>query len=384
MTEQPTFPFYVRVSHIAICLIALFFILYIGKDIIVPLLYATVFAILLNPAVNWLHSKGLNRPLSILVALLVAIAVVGSLLYLIAMQIGTFLDTLPVFKAKFAQVFRLGLTWTSETFNIKTSELKQGVEQMKDNGMGNIGKLLGAIGGVFVVVFLLPVYIFMILFYKPLLLEFISRLFAKEKHEMVVDVLIQTRVVIQSYLIGLLLEASIVAALNCTALLLLGIQYAILLGIMGALLNVIPYIGGLIALALPVVVALTTKEPVYALYVLGIYTLIQLIDNNVIVPKIVASKVKLNALVSIVAVLLGGALWGIAGMFLAIPLTAIIKVIMDRIEPLKPLGFLLGDNVPPIGKTVFHFRKQKKEVVKKEEQPAVKDEKEVEKPKGSG
>ena len=128
MTEQPTIPFYVRVSHIAICLISLFFVLVIGKQIIVPLLYATVFAILLNPSVNYLHRKGLNRALSILLTLLVAIAVVGALIYLISMQIGTFLETLPVFKEKFAQVFRLGLRWTSETFNIKTSDLKQGVE----------------------------------------------------------------------------------------------------------------------------------------------------------------------------------------------------------------------------------------------------------------
>ncbi len=353
-TDAP--PFYIKLSHIAICLMSIFFVLYVGKGIIVPLLYATVFAILLNPAVNYIGSKGVNRVLAIFITLVIAFALVAALIYMISMQIGTFLDTLPVFKEKFAQVFRQGLDWTSDTFNVKQAELKEGVEQMKDNGMGNIGRVLGAIGGAFVVVFLLPVYIFMILFYKPLLLDFIGQLFPRERHETVVHVLSQTKVLIQSYLVGLLLEASIVATMNCTALLLLGIEYAILLGILGALLNVIPYIGGLVAMSLPILVALTTKEPIYALYVFGAYTLVQLIDNNFIVPKIVASKVKINALVSIIVVLLGGALWGIAGMFLAIPLTAIVKVVLDRIESLQAFGFLLGDTVPSIGKDIFHFK----------------------------
>jgi len=157
-----------------------------------------------------------------------------------------------------------------------------------------------------------------------------------------------------------------VAVLNSSALLILGIQYAILLGIIGALLNVIPYIGGLIAITLPMLVALATKEPVYALFVFGAYVAVQFIDNNFIVPRIVASKVKINALMSIIVVLLGGALWGVAGMFLAIPLTAIIKVILDRIEPLKPFGFLLGDTMPDPSKDMFKIRKPRKVVMKKE------------------
>lgn len=364
MTERATLPLYIKLSHISIILLSVFFVLYIGKAIVVPLLYATVYAILLNPLVNYVSNKGVNRVLSIILVLAVTFALVGVLIYLLSMQIGTFLDTLPVFKEKFAMVFRQGLGWMSETFNVKTAELKEGVEQMKDNGMGNIGRVIGAIGGVFVVVFLLPVYIFMILFYKPLLLDFIGQLFAKEKHEMVVDVLGQTKVLIQSYLVGLLVEASIMAVMNVAVLLALGVQYAVLLGIIGALLNIIPYIGGIIAMGLALLVALTTMEPIYVVYVFVAYSLVQFIDNNVIVPRVVASKVKINALVSIVVVLLGGALWGIAGMFLAIPLTAIIKVILDRIEVLKPFGFLLGDNVPPIGKDIFYFKPKRKRAVK--------------------
>ncbi|MFZ4520939.1 MAG: AI-2E family transporter [Bacteroidales bacterium] len=154
---------------------------------------------------------------------------------------------------------------------------------------------------------------------------------------------------IQHYLIGLVIEAIIVATLDATALFILGIDYAILLGILGALLNVIPYIGGLVAVALPMMIAIATKSTAwYAVYVLLAYYFIQLIDNNYIVPIIVSSKVKINALFSIIVVIAGNALWGVPGMFLSIPLLAIIKLIFDHIDSLKPWGFLLGDTMPQI------------------------------------
>jgi predicted PurR-regulated permease PerM len=137
--------------------------------------------------------------------------------------------------------------------------------------------------------------------------------------------------------------------MDTAALLILGIEYALLLGILGALLNMIPYIGGLVAVAMPMMVALVTKSSlIYVLYVLIAYYIIQLIDNNYIVPIIVASKVKINALFSIIVVIAGNALWGIPGMFISLPILAIIKLICDHIEPLKPWGFLLGDTMPPI------------------------------------
>jgi len=175
---------------------------------------------------------------------------------------------------------------------------------------------------------------------------------------MVADVLTSTKKIIQSYLVGLFFEMIIIAILNSAGLLLIGIDYAIILGITGAILNIIPYIGGIIAIALPMLIAFVTKDSItYPLLVLGVYLFIQFVDNHFIIPKIVASRVQLNALLSIIAVLIGGALWGIPGMFLSIPLTAILKVIFDHIDSLKPWGFLLG-NIVPTG-TTFYYIKQK-------------------------
>jgi predicted PurR-regulated permease PerM len=194
----------------------------------------------------------------------------------------------------------------------------------------------------------------MILYYKPLLLEFIHKLFKTEHHAAVTEVLSSTKKITQSYLIGLLFEMIIMATLQSVALLIIGIEYAIILGITGALVNIIPYIGGIVSILLPMIIAYVTKDTLtYPVLVFISYIFIQFIDNQYIIPKIVASRVQINALISVIVVLVGGAIWGIPGMFLSIPLTAIVKVIFDHIQPLKPWGFLLGNIVPTSSKFSF-------------------------------
>src|SRR5258705_9133167 len=107
---------------------------------------------------------------------------------------------------------------------------------------------------------LLPVLLFMILYYKPLLLEFFRKLFKNENHVAVAEVLANSKKIIQSYLVGLFFEMVIIAMMNSVGLFLIGIEYAIILGITGAILNVIPYLGGIAAIALPMLIAFITKD----------------------------------------------------------------------------------------------------------------------------
>lgn len=361
MENRISLPVYIRLSQIVLGIVAFFYVMYVGQDIILPLTFSLIIAILLNPFVNYLQRKGCNRVAAIFIAVFLAFLVTVGLLYLIGSQVSMFTDSLPQLKQKLNVIFKDSIGWVSHHFNVSTAKINEWITKQKSDGMSNssamIGQTLTTITNVLVIVFLLPVYIFMLLFYKPLLLDFIARLFPTDRHKEVIEVLSQTKSLIQSYLAGLLIEAGLVATLNTAGLLLLGIDYALLIGVIGALLNVIPYIGGIVAIALPMIIALATKEPVYAIYVFGVYMLVQFIDNNFIVPRIVASKVKINALVSIVVVLIGGALWGVPGMFLSLPLTAILKVIFDHITPLKPLGFLLGDTMPAM--TIFKFKYKK-------------------------
>lgn len=356
-------PFYLKCAQITLGLLAFFYILYIGHDIIVPLIFSTILAILLNPIVNFLSRK-LNRVVAIFLSIIFAMVVVTGLFYFIGSQLAMFSESFPLLKQKFNGYFADTISWVSDTFNVSTPKIKAWIAKTKSQGMEEggalIGQTLASITGAFVVLLLVPVYIFLILFYKPLLLDFIAMCFSSSKHSAVKEVLQETRKLIQNYLVGLLLEMVLVATLNSVGLLIIGVDYAILLGIIGAILNLIPYIGGIVAISLPMIMALTTQSVSSAIAVLILYCVVQIIDNNFFVPKIVASKVKINALISIIVVLIGGALWGIGGMFLSIPLTAIIKVICDRVESLHPLGFLLGDTMPEIGKNILTFRKIRK------------------------
>jgi predicted PurR-regulated permease PerM len=349
MDNSLNIPFYARAAMVFICLFALVFALQLSQQIIVPITYAAIVAILLNPFVNYLIGKKINRVVSITTAVAAAILIVMCFFYIISSQITMFSESYPQLKEKFNATSNDLVRWASVTFHVSQSKINTWINDTQNDTIHNLGleEKLTEAGRMLMIGFLMPVYLFMILYYKPLLLEFIRKLFHSEHHIAVAEVLKNTKTIIQSYLVGLFFEMIIIAILNSMGLLLLGIDYAIILGISGAILNIIPYIGGIIAIALPMVIAFVTKDSLsYSLLVFVVYVCIQFIDNHFVIPKIVASRVQLNALISIVAVLIGGALWGIPGMFLSIPLTAILKVIFDHIDSLKPWGFLLGNIVP--------------------------------------
>jgi predicted PurR-regulated permease PerM len=349
-------PFYAKVALIAICIFAFAFTLHIGRQIILPVIFATIIAILLNPLVNYLIRKKVNKIISISIAVVLATFVVSGILYVVSTQVTMFSETYPQLKEKFTKTSIDLVHWISGKFNIRQSKINTWIKETQSDSINNfaIGETLTEVGRMIVVAMLLPVYLFMILFYKSLLLEFVRRLFQSEHHIAVAEVLTNSKNIIQNYLVGLFFEMVIVAVLNSVGLLLLGIDYAIILGISGAIVNIIPYIGGIVAIALPMIIAFVTKDSLtYSALVFVVYIFIQFIDNHYIIPRIVASRVQINALVSVIVVLMGGALWGAAGMFLSIPLTAIIKVIFDHIEQLKPWGFLLGNIVPTASKSSF-------------------------------
>ncbi len=353
MDQEFKLPFYAKASIFLIGLIAIVAILYIARSIIVPLVFAIIFAIVLHPVVNFLVRLRINRILSIVLTLLLATIALAALVALLFTQASRFTESWPLLVDKFTDVLNQTISSAAGYLDIDPTKIHEwitkSVSELLNFSTASIGKTLVTVGSSVMVILLLPLYIFLILYYQPLILEFIRRLFSIDNQSQVKEIVTQTKKTIQRYLTGLIIEAAIVAGLDIAVLLALGIDYAILLGVIGALLNVIPYIGGLVAVALPMVVALATNSPAwYPLYVLIGYYIIQLIDNNYIVPYIVASKVKINALFSIIAVLAGNALWGVSGMFLSIPLLAIVKLIFDRIESLKPWGLLLGDTMPPI------------------------------------
>jgi len=342
------FPFYAKISLILIGLYVLFSILYITQDFVVPIIFSAMIAILLHPIVNFFVRLKINRVISIILTLLLTFIASGALAVFMFKQLSQLSDSWPLLVDKFTDVLDEFTRWVSRYFDLSPWKVNKWMLNTKSEllniSTADVSQTLFALGNGLMLFLLIPVYVFMILFYKTRLIEFIHIVFGKSDQQNISRIISATKSVIQRYLSGLVIESIIIAILNTSALFALGIEYAILLGVIGALLNVIPYVGGLIAVALPMMVALATKSTgMYAFYVLILYYIIQLIDNNIIVPLIVSSKVKINALFSIIVLFAGNALWGILGMFLSIPLLAVAKVIMENITPLKPWGFLLGD-----------------------------------------
>lgn len=349
---EPREPFYQRLSHVLLSLSLILIFLYVGSDILMPLLLATLFAILLRPVVVFFNKKcKIPHVLAVLIAVLVFVIFVISILFFISYQVSNFVEDWPKIQYNMRVNYDHLQTWIKDRFNISYKKQETYLESVKMDSFNNkqeiVGSTLSTFSSTLLNVVLIPIYTFLILLYRNLFKKFLSKLVRKDNHPVLIDILSEIKIVVQSYIVGLLIEMGIVAILTTIGLMTIGVPYAILLGTITAVLNLIPYIGILVAGVISILVALTNfTDFTTALGVIIVNSVVQLIDNNFLVPKVVASKVKLNALVSIIAVFVGGALGGVMGMFLAIPMSAIIKVIFDRIEGLKPWGYLFGDDMP--------------------------------------
>ncbi len=363
ITKEINIPFFAKTSILLLGLYIFFTILYIAQIIIIPIVFSVIIAIVLLPIVNFIERFKINRVIAITFTIILGYIVIAALGGLIYTQASLFSDSWPILVTKFTTLLNQSITWISGYLDINPQRIHDWI--IKSQGeiinslKSSIGQTIATVGSRLIALFLIPVYIFLMLYYQPLIIDFIRKLFNENNQENVTSIVINTKKVIQHYLIGLVIEFVIIAILYSITLLCLGIDYAILIGLIAALVNVIPYVGGFVGIALPMIVALVTKSTAwYAVYVFIIFYIIQFIDNHYIIPKIVASKVKINALFAIIVVLVGNALWGIPGMFLSIPLLAIVKLIFDHIEPLKPWGFLLGDTMPPLIKIKTNILKK--------------------------
>ena len=348
------FPLYVKAPLVLLGLAFMVLILHLASEIIYPIIFAVIFAILLHPVQQWLLRRRVPQVLAIGLTVLLGMLLLLGLFYFIYLETRQLSDQMPLFKVKLTQTLAQVHEWLQTRFGITDDGLRKAVREAGTRASGLVGGTLSAFTRLLLGAVLVPVYIFLLFLYQRRLMNFLIAVFsARRSDDKVTTVLRESKTAIQSYMVGLLIEGTIVAVLNVTALLLLGIPYALLLGVIGALVNFIPYIGGLTAILLPVLMAFVTKDSLaYPLGVVAVYVVIQFVDNHYLIPRIVASKIKVNALVAIVGVLVGNALGGVAGMFLALPVIAILKIIFDRIDSLKPWGLLLGDEETPQGRPV--------------------------------
>ncbi|MDQ6758122.1 MAG: AI-2E family transporter [Bacteroidota bacterium] len=342
-----TWPLYAKITALILLVYLVLYGLYLGQDILAPLGFAFLFAVLLRPLEKKLIKWHVPKILAIVITLVIAILFVAGLVTFLSKQIGALVKDLPAIKHNLNDVWHQFQNWLSNTFNLSRAQQEKIIQKATSdtNPVGTLGVVTASIA----TITLIPVYVFLFLYYRTLLLRFVIELFNQEHYENVQSVIQEIRYVVQHYITGLLIETVIVAILNIAGLLMIGAPFAILLGIIAAILNLIPYIGGLISVLLTALITFTNTGSIsIALWSISIFLVVQFIDNHFLVPRIIASRVQLNALISIVGVLISGALCGVSGMFLSIPLIAICKVIFDKVDELKPWGKLLGDDIPKV------------------------------------
>ncbi len=356
----------VALTLLSICLIG--WLIYIGKDIIVPLSFAILLSVLLLPVVRFFEKNGVPKILSITIALVTSVLIIFFVVYFMGSQISSFVNDIPAIQNQlhlhFVQVQEFVLHKFGISKNQQIELINNATEKIRNGGEVYLGEsILSATQTIFIII-LLPIYSFLILYYRVMIRQFFLDVFDAKHEQKVTEVLYQSKSIVQNYMTGLLIELAIVAVINATGFLIIGIKYAIFLGLLSAILNVIPYIGLLIASVLCMAITLTTATNIYDVVWVGVILfVVHFVDNNFITPKVVSSKVKINALLTIIGVFIGGSLAGISGMFLSIPAVAILKVIFDLVEGLQPWGMLLGDEIP-IPKKFSTFLKLKKKLTR--------------------
>ena len=352
MDEPIKLPFYARLTFILLILIASCYIFYIGQSIIIPILLAFIFAIILRPIVLFLKRR-LRFPhvLSVVVSVGFFVMIILGIVAIISVQVSDIVNDFNKIEHNLSIHAHHIQIYIKDHFHVSSRDQNKYFDDATadsfQKGKGLIGTTLMSFSDTLLNITLIPIYMFLILLYRTHFMLFLAKVFRKEHHIVLQDILVQVTIAVKNYIIGLIFEMIGVIVLTTVGLMIIGVEYAILLGMITGILNLIPYIGILFAGALTIVVSLGGSTDLsIVIGVIVVNVIVQIIDNNVLVPLIVNSKVQINAFVSIVGIIIGGALAGISGMFLAIPIIAVLKVIFDRIDILEPWGYLMGDNLP--------------------------------------
>lgn len=347
MINENKQPFNARLAYTLLSLVLIVYIAHFSAAITIPLAFATLVAIMLLPLATRLEKWGCSRGLAAFIAVFLFVIGLSGVLLLLTSQMGAFVSDFPQLQQQLLKSLDSLQLWINERFHINAHKQMDYLEQLAMGTLGSattfLSQTLGAVSSMVIFIVFVLLYSFFLLLYRSLLITFLIRLFREKHREKLLDVIGQTRFIIKSYAGGLMIEMLVVAIMNCAIFWILGIKYAMLLGIMAAVFNLIPYLGIFTAIIISMVVTLTTSTLGASLQVGIALFIVHFLDSNILLPRIVGSKVKINALVTIIGVVIGNLLWGIPGMFLAIPMIAMLKIIFEHIDTMRPWAILLGE-----------------------------------------
>lgn len=350
--QKKKVPFVVRLACVLVSLIAIVFISIIGKSVLVPLVIGFLVSMLLLPLSNFQEKKlKFPRIVSSLVSPILFTLAVIAVIYFIGTQMAQFTEDLPEFQQQIEQLFHEAQVFVYDKFGVSEQEqiryIEKNAEEVLKRGSGVLGTAVTSVTSMLASSMFVFLAIFFFLLYRSHLVKFLIWCFPPKDQTKVKEVIVEIQSIIKQYIFGLLIQVIAVSSLMFIAYSIIGIKYALLFAVLCGVLNLIPYIGIFTATVLAAIVTLATGEPIQALWVIVAVVVVNSIDGNIITPKIIGSKVALNSFVVLFGIVIAESIWGIAGMFLAIPVLAILKIIFDNVEGMRPYGFVLGeDNAP--------------------------------------
>ena len=304
---------------------------------------------MLYPICKWLEKKGVPHTIAIFISLFGVIFFFGAVIYLLFTQVIEFSNDWHIFKVKLLETANQLSFFLAERFDLSSEKqmvfLKNVVSNSGNQAVSLLKITLYSISESVFYLLIIPVYSALILYYRQLLVNVLYHIFPSEKKEIIREILFETIQAYYNFIKGMLVVYLIVGILNSVGLAIIGIPYPFLFGFIASILTFIPYVGIIISSLLPITISWIAFNSIwYPIGVITVFSIVQILEAYIIFPFAVGSRLKINTLVIIIVVILGGILWGAAGMILFIPFLSIAKLIAERTKGLKTLTMLLGDN----------------------------------------
>ncbi len=320
----------------------LVFTLIITKTLLVPLFWAILFAYLLYPAASKFEEDfKIPRIATNLILIIGSVAFVVGFIYLIAVQVVSVTAELDQIRNQFAANMRYFQYNISSWIGVSKAEQDYFLDQA--DAMGQMAsQFFTATTNTILAVGLIPVYTFLLLFYRNKFRKYLSMLVKSHQEDTLEDITEQASNIVPKYLKGLFIVCFILVGLNTLGFYLIGVEYAFLLGLVAAFFNLIPYLGTVIGYGIVFVFVIATQSPSLGIGIVIQFFIVQFIENNILTPNITGSYVEMNPLVIILSLIAGGMVWGLPGLFMVIPYLAMLKIFCENIDSLKPIGYLLG------------------------------------------
>ena len=322
-----------------------------GGNLIMPILFSGLVAIILTPFADFMERKKIPRGLSAVLAVLVASLFLIGILFMLVIQSQEIVNEVP----------RL-IIQKSETFDVREIQVRskvvidyieehittieESIEQLKSTSISILKSSLIGLKDTILFLIICPVYIFFMLLCRDNVYHFFLGFYerngsAGEKDKKLIKDIKDS---LFHYLKGLALIMSISGTLTAIGLYSIGLDYALFLGVLTAALTPIPYIGVTISAIIPILLAFLTKDGyMTAVGVLIVFAIVQFLENYVLTPKIMGKSINVNPLIIILGLIIFGAISGVIGMILTVPILAIIKLIVSHYPYLRPWKLLLQD-----------------------------------------